>query len=270
MKLSALLAKTDSLSPVFINEIKAYQAFFKNSQSAFQGEKKTYDPAPNTVDVPNLRGETKVQTTVKEKLDYFTKTHSDYLQTTLDQEATNASGGVKVDLIVGGKSFGKFSSMELLKLQSLFGNPEFKHMLEAVPVRSDAKRWQPISNTESEYYNREIVESPEVSQPNRTTEKEQYIMRDPNFEGKTDMTGYVPREGVKNTTVHLGVGTTQNFSGEWTQHKKAEILGRRTAFLTAIKIALKECNDIEAMKSEGKAEEILSWMFFGEKKEVTS
>lgn len=64
IKLNVLLAKTDHLASVFKKGLEDYVKFFKTSQGAFKGEKKTYEPKPGTIDLVNERSNKLVVTTL--------------------------------------------------------------------------------------------------------------------------------------------------------------------------------------------------------------
>ena len=118
-KLNILLAKTDHLANSYKSSIKDYIQFFKDKQSAFKGEKKTYEAKPGTIDIPSERGNKMVVTTVSEKLDWLKETNTEFINSLFSQEATNAAGVAKASLTVDGVEFGEFSSLELLRLKSI-------------------------------------------------------------------------------------------------------------------------------------------------------
>jgi len=245
-KLYGLLAVTDSLAVSFKNMLKDYINFFKNNQGAFTGEKKTYTPAGDAVDEPKHRGNRLVQTTVDEKFEWFVENTEKYLKTLFDQEATNASGMAVADLIVDGKDFGTYSSLELLRLKSILENGDLLAMYGLIPVRSDAEEWN--KTVEENYKDRAIYENPMLSWDNKTTEKESYILTDPNLDKIGDK-NYTPQLGTKNTTRLLGHGTTQKFSGEWSQRQRATALKRIKLFHIGVVEALKKANDVEIRSS---------------------
>src|SRR5687768_15976572 len=106
IKLNVLLAKTDHLSSVFKKGLEDYVKFFKTAQGSFKGEKKTYEPKPNSVDLPNERSNRLVVTTVNEKLDWLQDNSREYIDALFSQEKTNATGLAKATLTVDGVSFG--------------------------------------------------------------------------------------------------------------------------------------------------------------------
>lgn len=257
-KLYKLLAVTDTLAANFKGLLKDYIHFFSKNQGAFLGEKKTYTAQEGTIDDPKKRGTRKVQTTVNEKLSWLEETLAEYIQALFDQEATNASGQPTAELIVGGENWGFFSTLELLRLKSFLENNDLKTMYENIPVRSDAENWSPTSS--DEYEGRMVYESPLFSYDNKTTEKESYILPDPNLEKLGAGKQYTPQIGQKTTTISLGTGTVQSFSGEWSQREKAELLRRLKTLHVSVVKALKEANDCEIVESKLKADMIFSYL----------
>jgi hypothetical protein len=65
--------------------------------------------------------------------------------------------------------------------------------------------------------------------------------------------------------VEVGDSTHQEFTGEWTQHKRAELLRRKSELLSAITVALKEVNEIEAVKSNLNADALVNFLHYGRK-----
>ena len=256
-KLNVLLAKTDSLAPLFKGMIQDYAKFFTKSQGAFLGEKRTYEAREGTIDDPSKRGNVLVQTTVDEKLKWFKENSKEYIDALFAQEATNASGNAKAQLIVDGTEWGEFTSLELLRLKSIVESSGLHSMLEAIPVRSDSEEW---SLSENEMYKgKNIFETPLVTGVTKTTEKENYILKDPNVDKNSP--NYTPTVATKTTTVELGDYTQQRFSGQWTQRKRAEALKRRTILLTSIIEALKKCNEVDVVESKLDSEKIFGYLF---------
>lgn len=261
-KLNVLLAKTDTLAPSYKKGIIAYSQFFKDKQGAFKGEKKTYEPKPETIDVPNERGNVLVQTTVQEKFDYLIESSADYIDALFSQEKTNASGLATADVIVDGITlFSALSSAELLRLKSIISSSELEAMYQNLPVRSDAETWNSTKN--EMYIGREVFESPIQTGIKKSVTKVHYILEDPNVSQLKDTSKYVPQVGVKDTVLELGDYSYQRFSGETSQTKRAEILKRRTKILTAITEALKEANEVEAIQSTVTAKKIFGYLHEG-------
>ena len=256
-KLNVLLAKTDALGNVFKTALSNYSKFFNSQQGAFLGEKKTYTAIEGTIDEPNKRGNRNVQTTVNEKFDYFIENNEDYITSLFSQEKTNASNIAKAELFVGGKSWGEFTSLELLRLKGIVENAELYRMINNIPVRSDAENWEKCDA--EAYQDRDITQLPELSGMNVTTVKEEYILKDPNV--NTDSPNYNAQVAVRTTTMKLGAYTIQKYSGELSQRERAGILKRRTALTVGIIEALKTCNEVEAVESTLTSKKIFGYLF---------
>jgi len=263
LKLNVLLAKTDHLASVFKKAIEEYVKFFKTSQGAFKGEKKTYEARPGTIDLPNERVNKLVVTTVDEKLDYLVEHSKEYIDALFSQERTNALGLAKATLTVDNIEFGEFTSLELLRLKSLLESGTFKEMYENLPVRNDDETWVKTKN--DMYKNRNVYESVKREGINKSVMKESYILPDPNLD-KLDGSKYTPQIGTKDTIIELGDYTYQKFSGETSHVERAEVLARRSKLLTAVIGALKVANDVEVVESEMTAEKIFNYLHKGKLK----
>ncbi len=261
IKLGVLLAKTEHLVASWKQNIKDYIGYFKNKQSDFKGEKKTYVQNEGTIDLPEHRGNKIIVTTVKEKLDYLKDTHAEYIDALLSQEATNAAGTAKAELILEGKSLGMYSSLELLRMKSLIENGDIEEMYKNIPVRPDDEEWKATS--EEQYKNRNVFEGVKLEGEKKTTTKEHYVLHDPNVEKMKDSSGYKAPIAQKDTVVILGKFSHQKFSGEWSHRERAELLRRRTKLLSALIEALKNANDVEATKSNMTAQKLFDYLHEG-------
>lgn len=261
MKLNVLLAKTDHLNAVFKNAIGDYIKFFKTSQGAFKGEKKTYEAIPGTIDQPNQRGNKLVVTTVTEKLKWLQENSKEFIDALFSQEATNASGTAIAELMVDGKSMGKYSSLELLRLKSILEKSSLKDMYEGLPVRNDDETWKKTTN--DMYTDKDVFESNLLEGVMKTTVKEHYILPDPNI-GKGDMKNYTPQIAQKDTTVELGQYTLQRFSGETSHLERAMILQRRSKMLSGVLEALKVANDADIVESQMTSDKLFNYLHKGE------
>lgn len=258
-KLNVLLAKTDSLASLFKGMVSDFSKFFSNSQGAFTGEKKTYSPVDESVDDPSLRGNRIVASTIDEKFSWFTEHSQDYISALFSQEKTNASGSAIAELIIDGKSWGTYTSLELLRLKSIIDHQSIYSMLSNVPTRSDSAIWN--ETTSERYAGRAILETEIVTGVNKTTEKESYILKDPNIDASSP--SYTPTVANKTTTVTLGNFTRQEYSGAWSHRQKAEALARRSKMTTSILEALKRCNEVETVQSNLTADKIFGYLFNG-------
>lgn len=257
MKLNVLLGKTDYLASTYVGMLKDFIGFFRGKQGAFLGEQRTFSPKEGTVDEPSKRKNLLVQTTVGEKFDWLEENSKEYLDALFAVEATNSSGTAKAELIVDKKSWGIFTSLELLRLKSIIESNDLKGMFENIPVRSDSILWE--NNTTEQYGGRQVFQTPIVEGTEKTTVIESYILEDPNI-AKIDAKSYAPQLGKKNTVMEVGDYTHQKFSGEFSQRQKATILKKRSTLLTAVIEALKECNDVEIVKSELNAKKIFGYL----------
>jgi hypothetical protein len=256
MKLNVLLAKTDYMSSQFKKSIADYIQYFKNKQGDFKGQLKTYSPRPGSIDIPNRRGYTRIVTTVDEKLQWFEETFSPYLDALFSQEATNGSGIAKAHLKVDGADFGELTSLELLKLKSILESGDIEQLYGNIPVRPDDEKW--VKATTDDYSNRKtIYQSEELKGEEKTTEKESFILPDPNL--KEGMS-YTPQIAYKNTVVVLGDYTQQKFTGEWSHRERAELLRRRSKLLQAVVEALKIANEKEAITSNVTGKKIFEYL----------
>ncbi len=252
MKLFTILAKTELLSVGFKNMKKDYIQFFKNKQTAFRGIRKTYAASEGAIDEPAKREYKAVITTANEKLDYFVEHTTDYINNLFSLEKTNATGKAVAPLIVDGKKWGDFTSLELMRLKSLIDDQDFKNLYGQLPVREETKIW-----VLSDVPNIWIDELQHYQ--NTTTEKEQYILNDPNLD-KIDGAKYSPQVAVKETKKILGLGTQQNFSGEMSHLQRAKILANLARLQVAVLEALKQANDCEVVESEMTAKKLFDFL----------
>ena len=258
MKLNVLLGKVDHLASTYNAVLKDYIKFFKNSQGAFLGEKKTYTPREGTIDEPSKRGNILVQTTVDEKLEWLEEVSLPYVDSLFSVEATNASGNAKAELTVEGESWGEFTSLELLRLKSFLESNDLKGMLENIPVRSDAQIWE--ESSQEEHQDRTVFQTPLLEGIAKTTEKTSYVLEDPNIGKLKDSSSYTPQLATKTEVMELGDYTLQHFSGMWSQTKRAYALRKRATLLTAVVEALKVCNQVETVKSELNSNKIFGYI----------
>lgn len=258
-----MLAKVDHASSSANQIIRDYASFFKTKQGAFKGEKNTYAPREGFLDKPEKRSVVRVTTTVQEKLDWFEERYIPFLQDLFSIEATNSLGAHRVELKVGDVSFGFLSAAELMRLRNILTSKELDSMYVNIPVRSDAKIYEAC--TDEEYQGREIVQTPISRSVERTTEKEEVILKDPNIDPAHLPANYRSTTVVKTKMVEVGDSTHQEFTGEWTQHKRAELLKRKSELLSAITIALKEVNEVDAVRPNLDAEALISFLHYGKK-----
>lgn len=260
-KLNTLLGLTSVTENQFSALVKDYLSFFKKEQGAFKGEKKTYEPASGTADIPGQRSNKLVVTTVTEKLNWLREQAKDYIDNLFTIEATNASGVARAELIVDGVSWGEYSSLELLRLKSILENGDFVQMYSAIPTRSETENWS--ASTNPEYEGREVFQNLMVTGENSSTVKETIILDDPNISKLKDTASYSPVTGTRDTVIKLGDYTLQRFSGEWTHVQRAAVLNRRNVLLKAVVVALKEANDNVVVSSAMTAEKLFNYLHEG-------
>lgn len=264
IKLNVLLAKTDHLAASFREAVKDYIGFFDKSQGAFKGEKKTYAPKEGTMDDPRQHNIKLVVTTVDNKLAWLEENSMDYIDALFSMEKTNASGAARAELVVEGDSWGEFSSMELLRLKSFLEGGDLKKMYESIPVRTEDEIWHPA--TAENFKGHGVFETEMVKSVVKTTDKEPYILPDPNLD-RVDGAKYLPQVVARNIVVELGNATYQKFSGEWSHRQRASLLRRHHLLLTAVVEALKKSNEAEAIKSGLTSEKIFNYLHRGNKKD---
>ncbi len=265
-KLHVLLAVTDQLRGTYKRLIADYVKFFSKTQGAFRGEKRTYTSKEGTIDDPSKRGVSRVSTTVDEKIDYFIDTSEKFIDSLFAQEATNASGKSRANLVVEGEDWGEFSSLELLRLKSVLESSDLGNLgvlIDNIPVRSDSEVWE--KTEDDDYHGRSIYQTELFKGVAKTTVKTPFIILDPNLKGKEYPSNYQPSVASRDDILELGDYTKQNFSGEWSQLEKANSFRRKTKLLTAITEALKVANECEVVESKMNAERLFGYLFYNRK-----
>ncbi len=260
VKLNVLLAKTDHLAASFRENLTRYIKYFKEKAGEFRGFKKTYTPKENVQDDPSKRGTSKIIATVDDKLKWLKDTHSEYINSLFAQEATNAAGVAKAELIVEGVSWGILSSLELLRLKSLLEGNDVKGMYESIPVRDDSKLWETATN---EMYTglQGVFESPVSSGTSKSIVKTQFILPDPNVGAAPQ--NYKPTVSQRDEILELGDYTLQEFTAEWSSRQRADLLKRRETLLVAVITAIKVANEVEAKEAAITAEKLFDYLHSG-------
>lgn len=242
-KMNTMLAKVEHGTSSFNRMVGDYFAFFKGKQGAFAGIKKTHVPREGFSEDKSCIANTRVITTVGEKLEWFEQQATPFLKDLFSVEATNSKGAKTIELVVDGISFGHLTALDLMRLKTLLTKKEWVDMYENIPVRPDSEVWETC--TDPEYSGREIFQTPIAKGVTRTTESEEVILKDPNINPEKLPSNYNAKTTIKKRTVETGDYTIQNFTGAWTQRQKAELLRRRSQLLAAVIEALKEVNDVE-------------------------
>lgn len=258
IKMNTLLAKVDQTASIMQAMIREQAAMFKTNQTLFRGEKNTYEARDGYLDKPEKRGVAKVVATVQEKLDAFKERFVPYLEELFRIEATNSKGASRVELKVGNYSFGWLTAAELMRLRNILTSKELDTMYANIPVRSSARIYEQC--TDEEYEGRDVVQTPIARSVERTTEVEDVILRDPNIDPEHLPANYRSTVVQKRRLMEIGDSTHQEFSGEWTLRKKDELLRRKSDLLTAITVALKQVNEVEAEQSNLNAQALLDFL----------
>ena len=261
LKMNTLLAKVEHSTASIARLFADYANFFKTKQGMFRGYKKTFVPRDGYFEDPSKMGTVTVATTVSEKFDWFNAQFKNWLNDVFSVESTNSVGANKVELKVNGHSFGYLTALELMRLKSILTNKDLESVFVNIPVRSDSEVWNPTGD--SEYSGREIFETELIKGVTRTTEAEEIILKDPNLDPSHLPANYQARTTVKKRTVETGDYTQQNFTGEWTQRQRAELLRRRSELLAAVIEALKEVNDVEVNKPNLDVDSFVDYLYKG-------
>lgn len=267
LKMNALLAKVEHGQALFRKMTAEFAIFFQKAQGSFVGLRKTYEPREGAVDNDKMRSLVNVVTTVDEKLDWYEKNAAEFINSTLAVDATNASSVIKTPLVVEGTVIANLSTLELMKLRSLLTKMGLQEMYDHIPVRSDAQIWAPTDD--EMYIGRNIFETALTTGISRTGMKKEVVLDDPNIRfmvesGKVpDVSKYNPAKSFIETMIEVGDYTVQQFSGEYTQRQKAEILKRRSVLLEAVEVAIKQANDTPTVTSELTAEKLFGYLHRG-------
>lgn len=259
--MNTLLAKVEHGSSRFSKMVGDYLAFFKGKQGAFAGIKKTHVPREGYTEDKSCIANTKVITTVGEKLEWFEQQSIPFLKELFAVEATNSKGANTVELVVDGISFGHLTALDLMRLKTLLTKKEWAEMYENIPVRPDEKVWEPCTNPE--YEGREVFQTPMLKGITRTTESEEVILKDPNINPDKLPANYNARTTIKKKTVETGDYTLQEFTGGWTHRQRAELLRRRSQLLAAVVEALKEVNDTVSEKPNLNVDTLVNFLHHG-------
>lgn len=261
MKLNQALAKAEHTGKQFTELLKEYTSTFDKKQGIFQGLKKTYEPLGDNPDEPTKKENRKVQSTVREYLDYFEKTCEEFVTHRFAIEATNGSGDCHAHLWVEGTDWGEYTSSELMRFSDFLNNQELMNVYKTLPVRSDTRNWKKSEN--EEYKTRDIWEGDVLASHDRTTLKRPYILVDPNVKDLKDSSRYVTPLVFEDIPLIKANETMQHFSGELSHRERAEILRRLTILKAACKEALVDANQAEVKKSTLTSKKIFTYLHHG-------
>ena len=259
-KLNVLLALREKLANRYSQMNNDYTLFFKNKQGAFQGVLKTHSPLDGyQVDITKVAN-TRIITTVHEKMNWWLKEALEYINTALAIEASNGENAPTVPLIFEGKEYGPFPATVLLRLRGIVEGEKFATMLGSIPVREETKVWVP--STDEDYLKRgNIFETERQEGETRTTETHEEILKDPNLDPVHLPSNYRAQVTSVKKTVKTGDYTVQFFTGEWTHQQRANLLKRRSELIDAINVALQKVNDREA--AECNVDDLFKHLIYG-------
>ncbi len=242
IKLSVALALRERAEKEFKNMIDDLFNKFKSKQTLFKGERKTYIAKEGYLDEPSKRSFVNVVSTVSEQLEWMNTNSKSYLTTVFNIEKTNSSGTVKGKLVIGDKTVGEYSSLELLRLKSILEG-KLRDLYKEIPVRSEQSIW---ALAEEEAFRAKGIFSTALETGEaKTTIKEQYILTDPHPDKNRQ-----PVVADKSMQVLIGTYTSQQFSGEFSMYQRAELLVRYEKLLQATITALEEANNAELISSD--------------------
>lgn len=259
--MNTLLAKVEHSTASIAKLFSDYARFFKDKQGMFRGYKKTFVPRDGYFEDPTKMGTSVVATTVDEKFDWFNAQFKNWLKDVFSVEATNSRGANTVDLVVDGHVLGNLTALELMRLKNILTNKDLESVFVNIPVRSDSEVWIPTQDPE--YAGRAVFETNLVKGVTRTGEIEEVILKDPNLDPAHLPANYSARTTTKKRTVETGDYTSQNFTGEWTQRQRAELLRRRSNLLAAVIEALKVVNDTQVDKPNLDVDGFVDYLYKG-------
>lgn len=242
-KLSVLLGLRDKVETNWKNMTDDMFKKFKNHQGLFQGVRQTYAPLEGYADEPGKRGFVNISSTVPEQLDWMDKHSRDFMDVVFSIEKTNASGNVKAELIVEGKSWGEYTSLELLRLKTTLDNPKFKELYNEIPVRTQTDLWK--ESDDEAFTGRKVYETEIEEGFAKTTIKESYILQDPHPDKAR-----APQIGEKSNQVNIGKYSVQKFSGALSLAQRANMQVRFNNLYKAVIEALENANDVEIQESD--------------------
>lgn len=200
---------------------------------------------------------TRVSHGMKETKDYITKMWSEYLQNLLDIDRTNSSSGTTAPLEVDGEVWGDFTSLELLQLRGFLMNGNVVEVLKQFPTRPSNLVWELALDPdlpEGTYMN--IVFDGEE----KTTEKTERILEDPNAKHLKEGVQYAPKVTVDTKIFPTKRKIVYDYNAGISETEHAEIQQRRTQLLSAVTVALAKINEQEALESDLSAEKVVRYL----------
>lgn len=252
-KLSVSLGLRDKVEKNYANMLDDMFRKFKTQQGIFKGERHTYDALEGFADEPTKRKYTAVDSTVEEQIEWFSKETRDYFKIIFSIEKTNAQG-VYANLVVDGEDWGRYSTLELLRLKSILDG-KIKDMLKEMPVRSGAIIW--AKSTHANDTGRKVFESQLVEGFSTTTIKDMKVVNDPHIK---EAPGRAPVVQPVDTKVNVGKYSTQMYSGELSLKERAEMITRLDKVQRAVVGALAEANNSDTIESD-LGDKVLDYVF---------
>lgn len=241
--LSVALGLRDRLSKTMSNMFSDMIQKFTNKQAMFRGQRRTYVPEDGFADDPSKRGYTHVESTMEEQLKWFKEHSREYFKNTLSIEKTNSTG-IVVELQVGDEVWGKYSTLELLRLKSILDG-QMKHFISEMPTRKESQIWTRTSDPN--YAGRNVFETELLQGYSKTTLKRTEIVSDPHIK---DSPTRPPVTQQIETQVNIGKYTTQDFSGEMSIREKADILVKMEKVYQGVVRALEKANGAKVEESD--------------------
>lgn len=242
-KQAVLLGLRDKLEKDFKSMVADMYAKFKNNQGIFSGHRNTYEAFAGFADDDTKRSFKNVESTVADQLNWFKKYTADYFKTVLSIEKTNAQN-VQAELKVDGVSWGKYTTLELLRLKGIIDG-QMNAMIHEMPVRSDKYLWH--KSEQAEFASRGIWETDITSSNAATTRKDTIIIKDPHIDVAPNR---APMTKEVSERVDIGKETKQLFSGAITELERAEYVVRLNAVRLGIIEALEAANGVDASESD--------------------
>jgi len=229
-----LLAVVHTLELTADNFIKEGINTFGNKQSHFDGMKKIYTPYTETSDdgnnklpVENIPDEiTEIVTSVEDKLKFIINNAIEGIDTSISKEASNASNEIKAELNVDGESFGTFSTIELLNLETWLGR--IRKLYNNIPTLDPKREW--AFNKDTGFYKTKAVPSfRTLSRPRALT-----------MAKATDK--HAEQVKLIDLTTEVGQWLTTYSSGRVYPKTKSDLLSRIDKLITAVKVAKAAAN----------------------------
>lgn len=231
------------------NKLLAEAAKTFQKGEMFEGYLRTYTPFDEDGDKQPDEGKELI-TTVTEKLDFILPYLADSINVQLSREASNASGGLKANLLIGDRDFGEFSSQELLQLEKSVRELR-EHIVNNLPTLDMAKAWKENDDE------REGTSVTQEAPTYRYVEETVPVVLAP----ATDKHPAQVREAVKKTQV--GEFSRRIVSGKISPAVKADMMSRVDKMLSAIADARSRANSNEATNVKF-GFELLEFLFYNQ------